>query len=781
MFTRDLSPFALTLVLCAATLAACGGGSKGRDGIDGASALAAVSAEPAGAQCTAGGQRIASGIDSNANGALDAAEIASTQYVCHGSAGAAGAVGAAGTTGLAGAAGASGAAGAAGLATLVQLMAEPAGVHCATGGTRVDAGLDANTNGALDPSEISSSAYVCGGVAGVNGTNGTNGTNGSNGAAGSNGHNTLMSVVAENAGVNCTAGGSRVTSGLDANGNNVLDALEVSSTAYACHGSNGSSGSNGINSLVAVVAETAGTNCTAGGSKLTSGLDTNGNAILDLAEVTSTAYVCQGAAGPTGANGANGANGGNGSNGTNGTDGYTTLALSVGETAGANCAAGGIKITSGRDLSRDGSLDLGEVQATSYVCNGLAAIGWVDVTSLTVQAVRNTGYVADNAAQVTVQLPATSAVNVGDIVRVSGAGTGGWKIAQAAGQSIVTSNLDVASVAKTWTDHGYQDGYRSVASSADGNRLVAAPYAGELITSADGGVTWSFSGLLRNWTAVASSADGSRLVAVGYNTDIYVSVNYGATWQSVAGGSTWVAVASSANGRVLAAARAGGQIDVSEDYGVTWASRGSNKYWSTIALSADGSRMVAAENGGTVDVSSDFGVTWSTNSPTAAWRSVATSADGRRFVAVAEYAPIYTSDDFGVTWTARETARFWAAVTSSADGTRLLAAVTLDQNAVFYDIAFLYASSDQGVTWTQRATDDNWSAVASSADGGRLVAVTNFGAAGISTSVPRRMTATTTGITGSIIGRQDQALELQYVGSGRFIVLDAIGDEFEAN
>jgi hypothetical protein len=43
------------------------------------------------------------------------------------------------------------------------------------------------------------------------------------------------------------------------------------------------------------------------------------------------------------------------------------------------------------------------------------------------------------------------------------------------------------------------------------------------------------------------------------------------------------------------------------------------------------------------------------------------------------------------------------------------------------------------------------------------------------------MTSTTYGTGGTIIGRQYQAIELQYVGSDTFIVLDAIGDGFEAN
>jgi hypothetical protein len=46
----------------------------------------------------------------------------------------------------------------------------------------------------------------------------------------------------------------------------------------------------------------------------------------------------------------------------------------------------------------------------------------------------NNGYIADNAGLVTLTLPAVAAL--GSIIRVAGKGTGGWSIAQNAGQVI---------------------------------------------------------------------------------------------------------------------------------------------------------------------------------------------------------------------------------------------------------------------------------------------------------------------------------------------------------
>lgn len=74
------------------------------------------------------------------------------------------------------------------------------------------------------------------------GTNGTNGANGTNGVDGSNGKNSLVKVVAEPNGSNCASGGKKVLTGMDANSDNVLNEIEVTGTAYVCHGEDGADG-----------------------------------------------------------------------------------------------------------------------------------------------------------------------------------------------------------------------------------------------------------------------------------------------------------------------------------------------------------------------------------------------------------------------------------------------------------------------------------------------------------------------------------------------------------
>jgi hypothetical protein len=78
---------------------------------------------------------------------LDSSEVTRAQHVCNGGSG---------------------------LNALVLISNEPAGVNCANGGKKVDAGQDSNSNGILDPAEITTSAYVCNGINGSNGTNGLN-------------------------------------------------------------------------------------------------------------------------------------------------------------------------------------------------------------------------------------------------------------------------------------------------------------------------------------------------------------------------------------------------------------------------------------------------------------------------------------------------------------------------------------------------------------------------------------------------------------------------------
>jgi len=115
----------------------------------------------------------------------------------------------------------------------------PGDATCAFGGILVETGIDENSNGVLDVSEVDASEKVCNGAPGTNGATGTNGAPGTNGG---NGLNSLITLNTEPSGVNCPSGGMRIDAGIDTNNNGTLDTTEITQTGFVCSGSNGSIG-----------------------------------------------------------------------------------------------------------------------------------------------------------------------------------------------------------------------------------------------------------------------------------------------------------------------------------------------------------------------------------------------------------------------------------------------------------------------------------------------------------------------------------------------------------
>jgi hypothetical protein len=67
--------------------------------------------------------------------------------------------------------------------------------------------------------------------------------------------------------------------------------------------------------------------------------------------------------------------GNDGSDGSDGIDGVNYLTGNETEPAGDNCAHGGVRLTSGPDSDRNGTLDEIEIVVTNYVCNGADGTG----------------------------------------------------------------------------------------------------------------------------------------------------------------------------------------------------------------------------------------------------------------------------------------------------------------------------------------------------------------------------------------------------------------------
>lgn len=506
----------------------------------------------------------------------------------------------------------------------------------------------------------------------------------------------------------------------------------------------------GNNIVVKVAAEPPGSHCAAGGKKVQAGADINGNGVLDAGEVTATTYVCNvGGAGNT-----------------------PVLVALVAELPGTNCANGGTRVEAGLDANGNGVLDSTEIMSTAYVCK-VPGLAWVSTSGSAVQAQSNIGYIVTNdVTPVTLTLPTNPAV--GDLVAINGIGAGGWSIAQNAAQSINGVDLHVP-WNDTWTQRTTAaQSWISIASSADGLKLLAADGSGQLYTSGDAGLTWTARAQPRTWTGVASSVDGSRLVALDASGAtggfIYISTDSGVTWTPHAQAAAWITVASSADGSKLVAAVFNGQIYTSTDSGVTWTAHDTNRLWKSVASSADGSKLVAAVDNGQIYTSADSGITWTARDASRAWFSVASSGDGTYLVAAEKGGNLYTSSDSGATWIQRETPRVWIAVASSSDGTKLIAA---DSGIGGSGGGLIYTSSDSGITWTPHPQSAQpWIAVASSADGSRLVAGATGG------SIFTSSAWTTVGIAGKLSGGPADSVELQYLGSGEFGIVGQAGAGF---
>ena len=433
-------------------------------------------------------------------------------------------------------------------------------------------------------------------------------------------------------------------------------------------------------------------------------------------------------------------------------------------------------------VARDaaGNFAAGTITATAFVGDGsrLTRVGaerWLTVSNTALTAQANKSYLLTSAAATTVALP--DAAVLGDTVRVSGAGAGDWQIAPGAGQTIVGSGVTPAGI--VWTARDTNRNWVSVASSADGTKLVALANGGadgDIYTSADSGETWTPQGILRKWGSVASSANGTKLVAADKGGQLYTSTDSGVTWIPRDTNRSWISVASSADGAKLVALASAGKIYTSTDSGETWIPRDENRNWVAVASSDDGIKLVAASTVDFIYTSNDSGETWTPRDEVRIWHAVASSADGTRLVAVDYFGTgdggrIYTSDDSGETWIPRESNRTWLAVASSADGAKLVA--ISDPTGVpgrSVTKSLIGTSTDFGVTWTVQPTSRYFSSVASSANGDKLVAA-GFGAQ-IYTSTPR------TNVLPGIVGGN---VTLQYIGGGQWQPLDLRDDQNTPN
>jgi len=476
--------------------------------------------------------------------------------------------------------------------------------------------------------------------------------------------------------------------------------------------------------------------CTNGGISISSGIDKNGNGILDDTEVSSTGIICNGTIGPQGVTGLAGLQGPKGDQGA------------AGPTGPQGPSGSGLQ--------------------------------WVDVTTTTAQAASNTGYLANSASQVTITLPPTP--SIGDIIQVTGVADGGWKIAQNSNQSVITTSIP-SSFGLRWSLQGPVKNWISVASSSDGRKLLAAAIDGQLYTSNDFGATWTARETVRHWYSVASSADGTKLVAGDAGGLIYTSSDSGVTWISRGKIAYWEGIASSSDGTKLVAAASrpggiGGLLYTSADSGVTWTEHLTEKGWWYVASSADGTKLAASgENG--VYTSADSGTTWTATTLTGwDWQKIVSSADGNKLVVVGrasvDPANVYTSSDAGRSWTSLGMSGYWESVASSADGKKIVLMGKSRSGAP--DIySKVYVSTDSGGSWNTTPLNGVFNSAALSSNGTNVIiaeAIYNGGVGRLYTSFQ----STSKGETGSFSGGKYDSISLQYVGNNFFTIQTFAGD-----
>lgn len=174
------------------------------------------------------------------------------------------------------------------------------GEQCPAGGKVYSVYTDDNNNFQLDPTEeVLSSQKVCTGAAGSTGATGSTGQNGSNAMISMNRVTVELEACASHSGV-------QLSTGVDLNKNNNLDASEITQTTILCDGSTGATGgtgatgaagpagNNGHNAVFSIVPASASV-CPNGGSVIMMALDTNNQGIYTtLLPQQQSATICNG-------------------------------------------------------------------------------------------------------------------------------------------------------------------------------------------------------------------------------------------------------------------------------------------------------------------------------------------------------------------------------------------------------------------------------------------------------------------------------------------------------
>ena len=419
------------------------------------------------------------------------------------------------------------------------------------------------------------------------------------------------------------------------------------------------------------------------------------------------------------------------------------------------------------------------------------AVNWQAAADTSVQTMPNAGYVVTNDLLTTLTLPGSP--HVGDIIRITGAGFGGWQLARNPGQSINTSILPAMTPSNNmtlgWRKVALTNTTGTIACSAGNSHFINIYTRPDIFgryffcydqSTSDFGTNLTNIGSIQKEdgtglvipSELAVSADATKIVVLGqttawsdgyihnYNQQIYTSADSGATWRwrtnglplnYNAGG-----LVSSADGTILYVT-VSGQVYASSDSGVTWTIKSDWPY--PLAMSADGTKLVA-NNGSGISFSTDSGTTWNTPESLQAsdlwWAAM--SADGTKMATFGFTSGLITSADAGATWvdcTNAPKATIGVNLLISADGSKLI---------LVGDFA-AYSSTNSGASF-QKLTSLAVYFIAISGDGSQIL---------IEGDSPVASGAYFYQPDWTLHGGQGDSIELQYVGNGVFLPISVLG------
>ena len=444
-------------------------------------------------------------------------------------------------------------------------------------------------------------------------------------------------------------------------------------------------------------------------------------------------------------------------------------------------------------------------------------------------ALRNTRYDITGTGSAPVELTLPTFIVPGDFVSIRGVSGRPWRIvpnccpgttarSDMTPQAVITTELP-GNIApgKHWTARMTPMQWSAVASSQDGQFLVAADNPGHLRVSSDASATWALGNIPtgRAWASVLvktrpypfPSAGAVSMLAVETGGGIHRSTD-GVNWTELVSadaginlsGRQWQSVTTDQMGAVVAAAILNGPIYRTGTSGLSTAmtdwqagtlegtSTALERPWRALASSANAVVMVAASDNSEVYISTTAGRTWvlrnvviGASIVAGAWNRVAMSDDGNTIaIAGRSNSALYVSRDRGLSWvqTPAPTGDY-TALAMSADGQVI--GGTLTNGVGNPSIGSVQISRDGGISFaavSPPGQDRNWRALSMSGDGHQFVvaAGTPGSATGqLYTSLGNR---TSIGPAGFISGGANDFVELEFLGNARFKVRSFDGGPF---